>query len=339
MDLADVPPVDEDAIAAARDRADRLAVPPGSLGRLADVAAAIAGLTGEPRPRLPAATVVLAVADHGVAREGVSAYPQSVTRAMLRAYVDGRGAVNALAASVGAATLPVDAGVDGPPVPGTVDERIRRGTDSLAAGPAMTREEARAAVDAGVRVAREAADDPDLLALGEMGIGNSTAAAAITAALTGADPAAVTGRGTGIDDRTHDRKLAIVRRALDRVDPGDPLGVLRQVGGFEIGLLAGAAVGAAADRTPVVIDGTITGAAALLAVELAPAVRSYLLPSHAAADPAAPVQHDALGTEPFLDLALRLGEGSAACLAIPTYRAACAALDGTATLDAVRDRE
>ncbi|MFC5133834.1 MULTISPECIES: nicotinate-nucleotide--dimethylbenzimidazole phosphoribosyltransferase [Haloferacaceae] len=357
-----IPAFDDDAADAARQRQAELTKPPGSLGRLEDLAVAIAGLTGDPRPTLADPTVVVAAADHGVVDRGVSAYPQAVTRAMVRNFAAGGAAVSAIDEVVGADTLVVDAGVDGPPVEvdecdgddtvPVVDERIGSGTDDLSNGPAMSRNDAIASLEAGVRTARTRLSDAGIVALGEMGIGNTTVAAALTAALAGADPDRVTGRGTGVDEETRAHKVAVVERALSRNgldggDDGDGVGaggdgddadeptdaveVLRRVGGYEIGLLAGVALGCAADRTPVVVDGVVSGAAALVADAVAGDVRPYLLPSHVGSEPGHAVQLDALDLDPLFDHDFRLGEGSGAALALATYRAACRTHDRMAT--------
>ncbi|OYR54024.1 nicotinate-nucleotide--dimethylbenzimidazole phosphoribosyltransferase [Halorubrum halodurans] len=348
-----MPDVDAEAAEAARERQADLTKPPGSLGRLEDLAVALAGLTGDPRPTLADPTVVVAGADHGVADRGVSAYPKSVTRAMLRNVAAGGAAVSAISEVVGAGTLVVDAGVEGAPVEAggrieVVDERIGPGTDDVAAGPAMSRADAVAALSAGVRTARTRLADAGIVALGEMGIGNTTVAAALTAALTGADPERITGHGTGVGEEIRAHKVAVVERALatnglvgadggidrDEAEAGsavDPVEVLRRVGGYEVGLLAGVAIGCAADRTPVVVDGVVSGAAALVAVAVAGDVRPYLLPSHLGDEPGHAVQLDALGLAPLFDHGLRLGEGSGAALALATYRAACRSHDRMAT--------
>ncbi|RAW46638.1 nicotinate-nucleotide--dimethylbenzimidazole phosphoribosyltransferase [Halorubrum sp. 48-1-W] len=346
--MSSIPPFDDDAADTARDRQSELTKPPGSLGQLEDVAVAIAGLTGDPRPTLADPTVVVAAADHGVVDRGVSAYPQAVTRAMLRNFAAGGAAVSAIADIVGADVLVVDAGVDGPPI-GTdgrgttavVDERIGAGTADISRGPAMSRADAVASLEAGVRTARTRLADAGLVALGEMGIGNTTVAAALTAALTGADPDRVTGPGTGVDEATRAHKVRVVERALERnglernglddsEDP-DAVEVLRRVGGYEVGFLAGVALGCAADRTPVVVDGVVSGAAALVADAVAGDVRPYLLPSHVGNEPGHAVQLDALSLDPLFDHGLRLGEGSGAALALATYRAACRTHDRMAT--------
>ncbi|WP_218055029.1 nicotinate-nucleotide--dimethylbenzimidazole phosphoribosyltransferase [Haloparvum sedimenti] len=348
FDAPPIPAFDDAAADAARARQQELTKPPGSLGRLEDLAVALAGLTGDARPSLAEPAVLVAAADHGVVAEGVSAYPGDVTRAMLENFANDGAAVNALADVVDAETVLVDAGVDGDPVPGVRNERIARGTANLADGPAMTRAQAVASLEAGVRVAETDLATADLVALGEMGIGNTTVASALTAALADADPEAVTGPGTGVDEETRAHKVAVVERGLSEnglrdedgrptetatgtVTATDPVEVLRRVGGFEVGLLAGAALGCAADRTPVVVDGVVSGAAALVAAAVDDAVRPYLLPSHGGAEPGHAVQLAALGLEPLFEHDLRLGEGSGACLALATYRAACATHDEMAT--------
>lgn len=329
-----IPTFDEAAADAARARQAELTKPPGSLGRLEDLAVALAGLTGDTRPSLAEATVVVAAGDHGVVTEGVSAYPAAVTRAMVENFAAGGAAVNALADSVGAQTLVVDAGIDGDPVDDVLNERIARGTANIVEGPAMTRAQAVTALSAGVRVAETSLASADIVALGEMGIGNTTIASALTAVLTDTPPADVTGYGTGVDEETFAHKVNVIERALERnglVDAGrptqtatDPVEVLRRVGGFEIGFLAGVAIGCASTRTPVVVDGVISGAAALLADAIADGVRPFLLPSHAGVEPGHVTQIESLGLEPLFDYGLRLGEGTGACLAIATYRGACA---------------
>ncbi|WP_280537859.1 nicotinate-nucleotide--dimethylbenzimidazole phosphoribosyltransferase [Halopenitus sp. POP-27] len=356
LDRPEIPSIDGTAERAALERQPTLTKPPGSLGRLEDLAVAIAGLTGDPHPDLDDATVVVAAGDHGVVDRGVSAYPQAATRAMLENFLNGGAAVNAIADAVGAETLVVDAGIVGDPVPGALSVRIDSGTNDASRGPAMSRADAIEAIEAGVRIAGSELADADVVALGEMGIGNTTIAAAITAALTDAAPAEATGYGTGIDDEALERKVAVVEDALatngldaalsstesgatsiGESDPSselpDPIDAFARVGGFEVGVLAGVALGCAADRTPVVVDGVISGAAALVADAIDPAVRPFLLPSHAGAEPAHAIQLDALDLDPLFAYDLRLGEGTGACLALPIYRSACATHREMATFD------
>lgn len=337
MDV-DVPDLDESAMEAARDRQDRLTKPPGSLGRLEDLSVRIAGMIGEPTPELSSPVVLTIGADHGVAEEGVSAFPQEVTAQMVENFANDGAAVNALAGTVGAANLVVDMGVATDEYADTaavVDEKIRPGTDDIATGPAMSRDEAVGAITTGRTVVAEHAAGADLIALGEMGIGNTTPSAAITAALTDASVDAVTGRGSGIDDETLEHKRSVVRQALETTDPdpADGIDVLRSVGGFEIGGLAGVTLEAASRRTPVVVDGFIAGAAALVAATIEPDVTDYLLPSHSSVESGHAIQCDALELDPLFDLELRLGEGTGAALAIGIYQGACTTLREMATFE------
>lgn len=335
MDI-EIPPPDEEAMAAAEDRQQALTKPPGSLGRLEEIATEIAGLTADPLPELDHAVVTTLAADHGVVTEGVSAFPQEVTAQMVANLASGGAAVNVLADAVGATNLIADLGVKGEYPPANVIQTpVAPGTDNIAEGPAMTREQAEAAVAAGRAIVAEHAADADLLALGDMGIGNTTASAAVTAAITDSEPRAVTDHGSGIDEDAYERKVRVVGRALaaDPPDPADGLDVLRSVGGFEIGGLAGVALEAASRRTPVLVDGFITGAGALVASAIDERVTDYLLPSHASVEGGHAIQLEYLGVEPLFDLELRLGEGTGAALAIGLYRGACAALTEMATFE------
>jgi nicotinate-nucleotide--dimethylbenzimidazole phosphoribosyltransferase len=339
--------LDAAAMDATREILDLLTKPPGSLGRLEQLAIWLAGVTGDPRARVGRRGIVIAAADHGVTAQGVSAYPSEVTAQMVANFLDGGAAINALAARVGAEVTVVDVGVAGA-IPGRsangdrygggrlAARRIRPGTDDFSVGPAMSRAEAADAVVVGLDVVRELhRDGIELIGVGEMGIGNTTAASAVTAAMTGAAAASVTGIGTGIDDGTRARKIAVIERALDlhRPNVGDPLVVLATVGGLEIGALAGVILGAVGARIPLVLDGFITGAAALLAFGLAPRVAPRLLAAHRSPEPGHGVILDLLGLEPLLDLRLRLGEGTGAALAIGLIDAAVAIRDGMATFE------
>jgi nicotinate-nucleotide--dimethylbenzimidazole phosphoribosyltransferase len=318
-----------------RARLDALAKPPGSLGGLEDIAARLACIVGNPPPPLHRRRVLVFAADHGVARRGVSAYPPDVTRHMCALFAAGGAAVNVLARTVGADVTVVDVGVDAAePIAGVVARRVRRGTRDLADGPALTPDEVDAAFSAGWECARAAARDADIIALGEMGIANTTAAAAVTAALTGEDVACVVGTGTGIDAAVLARKRDIVARAVRRLGgERDPRAVLAEVGGLEIAALAGAAVGAAASARPVVTDGFIATAGVLAAARMCPAVADYVFASHLSSEPGHAVQLAALGLHPVLHLRLRLGEGTGAVLALPVIDAAGAVLREMATLE------
>lgn len=336
--IAAITPPDATAAAAARARQQRLTKPPGSLGRLEELSVWLAGVRGVERPAVRAPVVVVAAADHGVARAGVSAYPPEVTGQMVQNFLSGGAAVNVLARQCGARVVVVDSGISvAPPAhPLLVSLRAGNGTADISRGAAMSRDAARFCIEHGIGLVRRlAAEGVDLVALGEMGIGNTTASAAIVAACTGLPAEAVTGPGTGLDETARLRKAAIVEQALriNRPDPTDGVGLLAAVGGFEIGLLAGVALGAAALRLPVILDGFITGAAALIARVLCPAVCPYLLASHQSVEPGHRAALDLLGLVPLLDLGLRLGEGSGALLAVPIVSAAAALLDQMATFD------
>jgi nicotinate-nucleotide--dimethylbenzimidazole phosphoribosyltransferase len=314
------------AAALAQRHLDQLTKPPGSLGRLEELAVALAALAAGP-PRVDRPVIFVLVADHGVAAEGVSAYPQIVTAQMLENFLRGGAAINVLARQAGARVVVADFGVAAPhaPVAALIDRRLGPGTANLARGPAMSREQALAAIEAGAGLVDEArAAGADLLITGEMGIGNTTAASAIAAVLTGAAPEAVTGRGTGVDDATWRRKVDVVRRALavNRPEPGDAIDVLAKVGGFEIAGLVGIALAGAARRLPVVLDGFIAGAAALVAVALAPGARQALFAAHRSAEPGHALVLEHLGLRPYLELSLRLGEGTGGALFVHLARAA-----------------
>ena len=346
-DLATVRPLDAEAMAACAAHLDRLTKPPGSLGRLETLAIQLAGISGRPDGTVAARAIVVAAADHGVARRGVSAYPPEVTAQMVANFVAGGAAINVLAASVGARVVVIDAGVAGPipdvprdPVRGgrLISARVRAGTADMTEGPAMTRDEALDAIAVGRRVVTELRADAiglDLLGIGEMGIGNTTAASALAAVFTGAPVDAVTGRGTGIDDAGRQRKIAAIETALVRnaPDPADPLGVLAAVGGLEIAVLVGIIVEAALADIPVVLDGFISTSAALVAVALAPRLGPRLIAGHRSTEPGHRIVLDHLGLTPILELDLRLGEASGAALAMGIIAAAAAIRDDMATFD------
>lgn len=334
--------LDPAAMAAATSHLDGLTKPPGSLGRLEGLVVTLAGITGEPRPSIARRAIVVAAADHGVARRGVSAYPSDVTAQMVVNFIDGGAAINALAAGASASLTVVDVGVAGP-IPDVargprggrlISARIRTGTADMTEGPAMTRAEATAAVGVGLWVVDELRSAGlDLIGIGDMGIGNTTAASAIVAVMTGSAPGAVTGRGTGIDDAGRARKVAMIERAIARnaPDSDDPIGVLAAVGGLEIGALTGVILGSVAARVPVVLDGFITGAAALLAAGLAPPAAERVIAAHRSVEPGHAVVIERLGLQPLLDLDLRLGEGTGAALAIQLIDAAVRVRDEMAT--------
>ena len=332
-------PLDAKAMAAARERLDRMTKPQGSLGALEDVSVRLAGLAGCCPPPMPEpAAVAIFAADHGVHAQGVTPWPQEVTAQMVANFLAGGAVVNAFAAQTGAEVVVVDVGVRAEldHVPGLLPRKIAPGTADFTVSPAMTRTQAEAAITVGIEVARDlvAAGNMCLLT-GDMGIANTTASAALVCAFTGRDPAEATGRGTGIDDATYARKVDVVRRGLAARQPdrADPVGVLAAFGGFEHAALAGFIAGAAALRIPVILDGVIAGAAALAAAALAPGATDCCLAGHRSAEPghAATLEH--LGLRPLIELELRLGEGTGALLALPIAASAVRALREAATFD------
>jgi nicotinate-nucleotide--dimethylbenzimidazole phosphoribosyltransferase len=343
----EIPPIDATASAAASAHLDRLTKPPGSLGGLESIAIRLAGIRGRLVTDIERPVVIVFAADHGVAARGVSAYPSEVTAQMVANFAAGGAAINVLARAAGADLVVVDIGVGGAiaehsPMTGSdadvrlVRARVASGTADLTTGPAMTREEVMAALDVGRDVVTGLIrDGSDLVALGEMGIGNTTAASAIVAALTGLPPSTVTGRGTGVDDPGLIRKVAAIEAALalHGLDPEDPLGILAAVGGLEIAGLVGAMLAAAAAGIPVVLDGFITGAAALVAAGLASNLPDRLIAAHRSVEPGHAIVLERLGLSPILQLDLRLGEGSGAALAIPIIRAAARICGEMATFD------
>jgi nicotinate-nucleotide--dimethylbenzimidazole phosphoribosyltransferase len=342
-----IAPADAAVMSAAGERQDRLTKPRGALGALEDVSVRLAGMAGECPPPCPEpAAVAVFAADHGVHAQGVSAWPQEVTAQMVANIVDGGAAVNALARQVGADVVVVDVGVVGdlPEAPGLLARKVRRGTRDLSSEPAMTRVEAERAVVVGIEVARDlvAAGNRCLL-VGDMGIANTTASAALVAAFTGSKVLDVTGRGTGVDDPTWQRKIDVVGAALAHrpPDPEDALGTLASLGGLEHSAIVGYVLGAAAAGVPVVLDGVIAGAAALAAARLAPAAVDYCIAGHRSVEPGHEVALSSLGLRPMVDLDLRLGEGSGAVLALPLVQAAVRVLREMATFDSagVTDKE
>ncbi|TDC26464.1 nicotinate-nucleotide--dimethylbenzimidazole phosphoribosyltransferase [Micromonospora sp. 15K316] len=353
--IAAVAPLDEAAMAEARELHGRLTKPAGSLGALEELSVRLAGLAGACPPPLPGAPAVAVFAgDHGVHAQRVSPWPQEVTAQMIANFLAGGAVVNAFARQAGATVTVVDVGVATPipgaptdpdhPAAGTLDPAVPRlvsatvrpGTRDLTVAAALTRDEARAAVEVGVRVAEELIGaGAGILLTGDMGIGNTTPAAALIAAFTGADAADATGRGTGVDDPTYRRKVEVVRAALDRhrPDPADPLGVLAAVGGLEHAALAGLILGAAARRVPVLLDGVIAGSAALAAAAFAPDAVGAMVAGHRSAEPGATLALRRLGLEPLIDLGLRLGEGTGALLALPVVTGAVRVLHEVATFD------
>jgi nicotinate-nucleotide--dimethylbenzimidazole phosphoribosyltransferase len=332
-------PADETAMAAAREHQARLTKPAGSLGALEELSVRLAGLAGVCPPPMPdPATVAVFAGDHGVHAQGVSPWPQEVTAQMVANFVAGGAVVNAFARQAGADVMVVDVGVAVPPPagPALLEANIRRGTRDMTVEPALTRDEARAAVELGVGVAGQlVASGVKCLLTGDMGIANTTPAAALIAVFTGRSAADVTGRGTGIDDAMLTHKISVVTAALDRhaPDPADPLGVLAAVGGLEHAALTGLILGAAAHRVPVIVDGVIAGSAALAAAAFTPDAVAAMVAGHRSAEPGASIALDHLGLDPVLDLGMRLGEGTGAALALPVVSAAVRVLHEVATFD------
>jgi nicotinate-nucleotide--dimethylbenzimidazole phosphoribosyltransferase len=332
--------LDRKAMAQAQARVDSLLKPPGSLGRLEELAVQLAGITGRLFPEIKAKSVIVMAGDHEVVAEGVSAAPQEITWQILPRFVDGTGGIGVLARHVGAKVVVVDIGVARPvDWPGVVVRKVRPGAGNIARGPAMTREEAVRAIEVGIELAQaEIEQGADLIATGDMGIGNTTPSSAILCAVTGLPVEEAVGRGTMVNDAVLARKRQVVAEALkvNRPDSADPLDVLAKVGGLEIAGLAGVVLGAAARRVPVLLDGFITGAAALIAVGLCPRAKDFILASHLSEERAHRHMLAALGFKPILDLNLRLGEGTGAALAMPVVEAAAKILREMATFGEAR---
>jgi nicotinate-nucleotide--dimethylbenzimidazole phosphoribosyltransferase len=345
--ISEIQPLDESAMQAARERQNMLTKPAGSLGRLEELSIQLAGITGKNIPIVKDKVVITMAADHGVVAEGVSAYPQEVTPQMVLNFLAGGAAINVLAHHVGARVVVVDMGVAND-IP-TNDKkliqcRVGAGTANLAQGPAMTRAQAEESIQSGIEVALgEIARGADIIGTGDMGIGNTTPSAAIACALMNESPEHVAGRGTGVDDDGLKRKIAVIARGLDLNKPNanDGLDVLTKVGGFEIGGLAGVMIGAASKRVPVMVDGFISTAAAMIAVTLAPQCKEYLITAHRSKENGHALMLEWLGLKPLLDLDLRLGEGTGAALGISLAEAACKILAEMATFDeaGVSDKE
>jgi nicotinate-nucleotide--dimethylbenzimidazole phosphoribosyltransferase len=334
---ASIAPLDTGAMGLARTRQQQLTKPAGSLGRLEDIAVQIAGITQQPLPRIERKAVIIMAGDHGVTREGVSAYPSAVTPQMVHNFLQGGAAINALAHYVGAKVIVVDVGIAADiSHPDLLSRKVAFGTANMALEPAMTRTQMLEAIQVGIDVFDAQRDEGiDLVATGDMGIGNTTASSAITAALLQTPVALVTGRGTGINDEQLAHKIRVIEKALERhaPNPQDPLGVLMTVGGLEIAGLVGVIVAAASHRVPIVIDGFISGVAALIAVELNPVIGNYLLAGHASVERGHRLILERLGLSPLLDLKLRLGEGTGAVLAMSVIEAALRAHREMATFE------
>ncbi|MEU3208608.1 nicotinate-nucleotide--dimethylbenzimidazole phosphoribosyltransferase [Streptomyces cyaneofuscatus] len=338
--ISAIRPLDAKALGEAWERQKRMTKPAGALGMLEIISAQLSGLSRMCPPPIPEpAAVAIFAGDHGVHAQGVTAWPQEVTAQMVANFLGGGAVCNAFAAQVGAEVCVVDVGVatDLPATPGLLPRKVRKGTSDFTTGPALTREEVLAAVEVGIETARDlvAAGNKALLT-GEMGIANTTASAALICVYTGADASEVTGRGTGINDEMHARKVDVVRRALDlhQPDASDPIGVLAAVGGLEHAAMAGFLLGGASLRTPVILDGVSAGAAALVARAIAPEALAACIAGHRSAEPGHVAALNKLGLRPLVDLDLRLGEGTGALLALPIVQSAARAMHEVATFDA-----
>jgi nicotinate-nucleotide--dimethylbenzimidazole phosphoribosyltransferase len=334
--IAGIRPLDEKTMTEAKMRQDNLTKPQGSLGQLETLSIQVAGIKGNPKPRIGHKVIFTLAGDHGVAQEGVSAYPAEVTPQMVNNFLQGGAGINVLARLVGARVVIADLGVASPLERHAElkEKKVAMGTQSMARGPAMSWDEAIRAVDAGIElVEEELPRGIDILGTGDMGIGNTTSSSAITAAITGAGVATVTGRGTGLDNEGWERKVKVIQRALEinLPDPKDAIDVLSKVGGFEIGGIAGVILAGARYRIPVVIDGFISGAAALIAAALSPQVKPYLIASHQSAERGHKILLEYLGLKPLLNLDLRLGEGTGAALGIFLVEASLRILEEMAT--------
>jgi nicotinate-nucleotide--dimethylbenzimidazole phosphoribosyltransferase len=338
--LSSIVPQDAAVRAKANSRLEALTMPYWALGRLLDLAEDLAGITSSLRPPIARKTIFVMAGDHGVVAEGVSKYPQEVTPQMVANFVAGGAGINALARQAGAAVTVVDMGVAADlselaSAGKILSRRIGPGTQNMARGPAMSRDEAIRAVEAGIDIARKAAESVDVFGTGDMGIGNTTPSSAIVAVFSGAPVAEVTGHGTGIDAEQFARKIGVIEKSLqiNRPDPRDGIDVLAKVGGFEIGGIAGLILGAAALKKPVVVDGFISAAGALIAHSLCPTAAQYMIAAHRSVEKGHRIALEILGKQPLIDLDLRLGEGTGAALAMNFLEAAVRVLTEVATFD------
>ncbi len=338
--LKEIYPQDSDSRDLAKTRLDNLTMPHWALGDLMDLSVDLAGMTRSVHPKVARKAIVTMAGDHGVVAEGVSKFPQEVTPQMVYNFVNGGAGINALAKQAGAEVIVVDMGVaadlkelaDQGKI---INKKVGLGTDNIAKGPAMSHAMATRAVESGIDVANELADRVDIFGTGDMGIGNTTPSTAIAAVITGKSLKELTGRGTGLDDEQLNHKIHVLEKILERnkPDPKNGLDILSKVGGFEIGGIAGLIIGAAAHRKPVVVDGFISSAGALIAIAIEPFVRDYIICAHRSMEPGHRAMQEKLGCRPLLDLNLRLGEGTGAALAMNLVEAAAAILTEVATFE------
>jgi nicotinate-nucleotide--dimethylbenzimidazole phosphoribosyltransferase len=316
-----IKPLDKEVMAQAQARQDMLTKPQGSLGRLEELSIQLAGIQGKPVPQIRHKAIITMAGDHGVVAEKVGNWPQEVTAQMVYNFLGGGAGINVITRQVGTRIIVVDMGVASELAPNShlLSRKVAPGTQNIATGAAMTEEQAVTAIETGIEIVKdEVAKGLDIVGTGDMGIGNTTPSAAICAVITGKTVAEVTGRGTGITDEQLTHKVEVITRALavNHPDPKQPLTMLAKIGGFEIGGLAGVMLGAAAHRIPVVIDGFISGAAALIATALAPGLKDYLIAAHLSAESGHRLLLEHLGLKPLLTLDMRLGEGTGAALGI-----------------------
>ena len=328
--------IDTASYSKTQKRLDSLTKPVGSLGRLEDLAKEVVAITGKERPSLKHKVIFTMAGDHGICDEGVSAFPKEVTPQMVMNFIQGGAAINVLAKHVGAKVVVVDMGVasDIKNAPGLVIRKIAYGTKNFAKGPAMSREEAEKSVEAGIKLVMEL-PEVDILGTGDMGIGNTTPSAAITAVVTGKSVEEVTGRGTGVDDAGLKKKVAAIKKGIEvnRPDAKDGLDLLSKIGGFEIGGLAGVILGAGMRKVPVVVDGFISTAAAIIAVNIEPKVKGYIIPSHMSVEGGHKHALAYLGKKAIIDFDMRLGEGTGAALTMNIVEAGCKILNEMATFE------
>ncbi len=338
--IKEIYPQDSDFRNRAKERLDQLAIPPWALGDLMDLAIDLAGICRSPSPEVSRKAIVTMAGDHGVVEEGVSKFPQEVTPQMVYNFVNGGAGINALAKQAGAEVVVVDMGVaadlsDLAKSGKIIDKKIGLGTNNIAKGPAMSIANATKAVEAGIAIAKDLGKTIDLFGTGDMGIGNTTPSTAIAAVITGKSVEELTGRGTGLDDEQLAHKQEVVKNILKRhqPDPKNGLEILAQVGGFEIGGIAGLILGAASLKKPVVVDGFISSAGALIAVAIEPFAKDYIICAHRSMEPGHRAMQEKLGCKPLLDLNLRLGEGTGAAIAMNIVEASVAVLTEVATFE------
>ena len=342
--ISKIMPLDKKLIDEAQVRLDNLTKPLGSLGRLEELAKQVVGITGNLKPELKNKVIFTFAGDHGVTAEGVSAYPKEVTAQMVYNFLNGGAGINVLAKQAGARVVVADLGVcsDLKPNPKLVIKKINYGTKNMASGPAMTKEEAVKAIEAGIDIfENEYKNGIDIVGIGEMGIGNTTSASAITASFTKKPVVDITGKGTGIDEKGLENKIRVIKKAIEanKPDSSNAVDVLSKVGGFEIAGLCGVVLGAAARRIPVVVDGFISASAALVAYHIEPKVKDYLIASHRSVESGHGIILEHIGLKPILDLDLRLGEGTGAALAIPIIEASIKILTQMATFESANVSE